>query len=106
MNTEYSGQPYLVDEYGGIKWDPETQGDMSLSKAQNLTSWGYGDAVHSEDEFFTRLEKLTDVILSMDHICGRTVCISMTDLPSSTHPDSAAYSQENRMVMTSDSGIN
>lgn len=68
--TEYSGQPYLVDEYGGIKWDPETQGDMSLSKAQNLTSWGYGDAVHSEDEFFTRLEKLTDVILSMDHICG------------------------------------
>ena len=26
--------------------------------------------VHSEEEFFTRLEKLTDVILSMDHICG------------------------------------
>ena len=68
--SEYSGQPYLVDEYGGIKWDPETQGDKSLSKSQNLTSWGYGDAVHSEEEFFTRLEKLTDVILSMDHICG------------------------------------
>lgn len=70
LEADYEGQPYLVDEYGGIKWDPETQGNGSLSKSQNLQSWGYGDAVHSEDEYFARLEKLTQAILSQDHICG------------------------------------
>ena len=33
-------------------------------------SWGYGDAPKTLDEFYTRLEALTDVILSFDHICG------------------------------------
>ena len=70
LEADYEGQPYLVDEYGGIKWDPETQGNSSLSKSQNLQSWGYGDAVQSEDEYFDRLEKLTQAILAEDHICG------------------------------------
>ena len=29
--------PYLVDEFGGIKWNPSQQ----MESAQN-TSWGYG----------------------------------------------------------------
>jgi len=43
--VKYNGQPYLVAEYGGIR--PTTL-----------------------EEFYARLEKLTDVILSFDHICG------------------------------------
>lgn len=42
--SSYDGQPYLVDEYGGIKWDPETQGEGALDQGQNLVSWGYGKA--------------------------------------------------------------
>ncbi len=60
----YAGQPYLVDEYGGIKWIPRED----LVYADN--SWGYGDAPQTLEEFYTRLEGLTDVILSYDHIVG------------------------------------
>jgi beta-galactosidase/beta-glucuronidase len=37
----YEGQPYLVDEFGGIKWIPETD------EAFADNSWGYGDAPRS-----------------------------------------------------------
>ncbi len=58
----YHGQPYLVDEYGGIKWIAREQ------FAAN--SWGYGQGPATLDEFYARLEGLTDVILGFDHICG------------------------------------
>ena len=60
----YAGQPYIVDEYGGIKWIPRED----LVYAED--SWGYGDAPQTLEEFYTRLEGLTDVILSYDHITG------------------------------------
>ncbi len=60
----YAGQPYIVDEYGGIKWIPRED----LVYADN--SWGYGDAPQTLEEFYTRLEGLTDVILSHNHIVG------------------------------------
>ncbi|MEJ5310477.1 MAG: sugar-binding domain-containing protein [Anaerolineae bacterium] len=60
----YAGQPYLVDEYGGIKWIPRAD----LVYAED--SWGYGNAPQTLEEFYTRLEGLTDVILSYDHIVG------------------------------------
>lgn len=68
--SSYIGQPYLVDEYGGVKWDPSTQGDVSLSTAQNLESWGYGQAPRTETEFLSRMMALTDVLLSLDHVSG------------------------------------
>ena len=45
--------PVFMSEYGGIRWvmDDDNAG------------WGYGASVLSEEEFFTRLEGLTDVIL-------------------------------------------
>lgn len=58
----YGGQPYFLDEYGGIKWIP--------GAAYSEKSWGYGDAPKTLDEFYTRLEALTDVILSYDYIIG------------------------------------
>ncbi|HNT75769.1 MAG TPA: glycoside hydrolase family 2 TIM barrel-domain containing protein [Anaerolineae bacterium] len=60
----YAGQPYLVDEYGGIKWIP------SAERVYAENSWGYGDAPQTLEEFYTRLEGLTDVILGFDHIVG------------------------------------
>lgn len=60
--VEYDGQPYLVDEYGGIKWvDGQEYSEIS---------WGYGDAPKTLEEFYERLEALTDVILGYGHICG------------------------------------
>ncbi|BDD12805.1 beta-glucuronidase (plasmid) [Fulvitalea axinellae] len=61
----YAGQPYIIDEYGGIKWVPKSKRKDSASN-----SWGYGNDPKTEEEFFTRLEGLTDVILSFDHIWG------------------------------------
>lgn len=60
--VEYDGQPYLVDEYGGIKW--------VVGQQFSDISWGYGNAPKTLDEFYERLEGLTDAILSFDHICG------------------------------------
>ncbi len=61
---EYRGQPYLIDEYGGIKWIP------SPDQKYAPDSWGYGEDPTTLEEFYTRLEALTDVILGMPHICG------------------------------------
>jgi beta-galactosidase/beta-glucuronidase len=61
---EYRGQPYLIDEYGGIKWIPSPDQKFAPD------SWGYGEDPTTLEEFYTRLEALTDVILGMPHICG------------------------------------
>lgn len=58
----YAGQPYFVDEYGGIKW---VSGNQFSER-----SWGYGNGPKTPEEFYTRLKELTDVILSYDHISG------------------------------------
>jgi beta-galactosidase/beta-glucuronidase len=59
--AKYNGQPFMVSEYGGIKWatDPAYK-----------NSWGYGNAPKSLDELYTRTEKLTNAILKYDHISG------------------------------------
>jgi len=64
LEIEYSGQPYLVDEFGGIKWIPRVE----LQFAQD--SWGYGDDPKTLDEFYARLEALVDVVLGQEHITG------------------------------------
>ena len=60
----YTGQPYLVDEFGGIKWIAD--------EAQRFSekSWGYGDAPRSLDEFYARLEGQIDALISHGHIVG------------------------------------
>ena len=58
--------PYLIDEFGGIKWNPSQQ----MESAQN-TSWGYGEPPHSLEEFYARLEGLVNIVLSLsDHVWG------------------------------------
>ena len=49
--------PVFMSEYGGIRWVMD----------QDNAGWGYGSSVLSEDEFFARLEGLTDAILENPH---------------------------------------
>ena len=60
--VEYEGQPFVLDEYGGIKW--------VVGQEFSEKSWGYGNAPKSLEEFYERLEALTDAILYYDYICG------------------------------------
>jgi beta-galactosidase/beta-glucuronidase len=64
FDIAYQGQPYIVDEFGGIKWIPRE--DLVFAE----DSWGYGEDPQTLDEFYTRLEGLVDAILSYEHICG------------------------------------
>ena len=50
--------PIFVSEYGGIKW----------VVGEDPAAWGYGKAVKSEEEFFARLEGLTDALLDNEDI--------------------------------------
>jgi beta-galactosidase/beta-glucuronidase len=70
FDAEYKGQPYYIDEFGGIKWNPETQLDPSVATGQNLHSWGYGEAPKSLEEFYDRLEGLVTALVDHDHIAG------------------------------------
>ena len=67
---DYDGKmPYVFDEYGGIKWTNEE--DMKRASNDRGVSWGYGNAPKSLKEFYTRLEGLTDALLSLsEYICG------------------------------------
>ena len=64
QTVRYTGQPYLLDEFGGIKWVPEDRREY----AEN--SWGYGKATQTLEEVYDRLEKQVDAILSLPHIVG------------------------------------
>jgi beta-galactosidase/beta-glucuronidase len=61
--ADYAGQPYLVDEFGGIKWIPE-------ARQYAANSWGYGNDPTTLDEFYARLEGLVDAVLAHEHIAG------------------------------------
>ncbi|MDR2040240.1 MAG: beta-glucuronidase [Bacteroidales bacterium] len=60
--------PYLIDEFGGIKWVKDQEKQMENSQTQ---SWGYGRPPASLEEFYTRLEGQVDVVLSLsEHVWG------------------------------------
>jgi beta-galactosidase/beta-glucuronidase len=60
----YAGQPYIVDEFGGIRWTPpEKRGKL-------LEGWGYGTAPGDLPEFYSRLEGQVDALLSLEHVAG------------------------------------
>ena len=59
--ANYNGQPYMLDEFGGLGWIP---------KEERANSWGYGAQIETEDEFFKILEKEVDAIIASKHITG------------------------------------
>lgn len=55
VSVPYRGQPYLVSEFGGIRWNPHVDpGDAS---------WGYGAGPRTLDEFYERFEGLCSALL-------------------------------------------
>ncbi|MBQ8551708.1 MAG: beta-galactosidase [Clostridia bacterium] len=65
--VKYDGKmPYMVSEYGGIKWNPDMgQGNRDMKK-----SWGYGNAPQSMEEFCERYCKITAAIMATPNIMG------------------------------------
>jgi len=59
----YDGQPYLIDEFGGLGWIPPER------RAADNT-WGYGNAIKTEEEFFSILKAEVDQIKAVKRICG------------------------------------
>lgn len=58
----YNGAPYFISEYGGIKWAPEFE--------NSATSWGYGNAPRTIEEYVERYTGLTDILIHTKKICG------------------------------------
>ena len=59
--ADYEGQPYMLDEFGGLPWIP---------KEERANSWGYGSNIETLDDFYSILEKEIDAILACPHIVG------------------------------------
>jgi len=57
----YMGQPLVVSEYGGARWD---------TASREGPAWGYGDTPNTEEEFVARFAGLTDVLLGHPHMAG------------------------------------
>lgn len=55
---EYHGEPYMVSEYGGIRW------------SQDEKSWGYGDTPKSVEEYVERYCSMIRILAANPHICG------------------------------------
>ena len=62
-----TAMPYLLDEFGGIKWVREQNEQTGNSNA----SWGYGEPPHSLEEFYARLEGQVDALMEIaDNVWG------------------------------------
>ena len=53
--------PYMLDEFGGIKW---VKGQDQATGNSNA-SWGYGEPPHSLEEFYARLEGQVDALMEI-----------------------------------------
>ena len=58
---KYDGQPVFMSEYGGFLWNEEDGND---------SSWGYGIAPKTKEEFIERYRDYTDVILDNEYMMG------------------------------------
>jgi beta-galactosidase/beta-glucuronidase len=64
ISLPYRNQPYMVSEFGGIWWNAEHDpGDRT-------TSWGYGAAPQSIDEFYYRFEGMCSALLDNPAMFG------------------------------------
>jgi beta-galactosidase/beta-glucuronidase len=64
----YAGQPFMVSEFGGTWWNPDTIGDSAGHDRD--ASWGYGEPIGSEAEFYGRFRGLIEALLSNPDIFG------------------------------------
>lgn len=67
ISQPYNGQPYFCSEFGGIWWNPEA---VQLAGTDRAESWGYGQRVKDEAEFYDRFTGLVDVLLDDPRMFG------------------------------------
>nr|WP_026930816.1 sugar-binding domain-containing protein [Glycomyces tenuis] len=63
ISLPYSGQPWFCSEFGGIWWRPDATASTSFDERGGDSSWGYGKAPESEEEFHRRFAGLTGALL-------------------------------------------
>jgi len=61
-SVPYSGQPYFCSEFGGIWW--------STTEEANATSWGYGQAPATIEQWYERASGLFDALASNPKMFG------------------------------------
>ena len=59
--AKYNGQPYMVDEFGGLPW---------IKESERASSWGYGSNIDKIEDFYSILEKEIDALKSCKHVVG------------------------------------
>ncbi|MCP2048948.1 UNVERIFIED_ORG: beta-glucuronidase [Paenarthrobacter nicotinovorans] len=70
-SVPYAGQPYFVSEFGGIWWnEAEARQAAGVAGTDVESSWGYGQRVSSEEEFYTRFDGLCGVLLENPDMFG------------------------------------
>ncbi len=57
----YDGQPYMVDEFGGLPW---------MNEQDRKKSWGYGETIKTLEDFYKALEGEVDALKESKHVCG------------------------------------
>ena len=60
----YGGQPYINDEFGGLKWIPKGRGNYSDR------TWGYGDDIKTEEDYYRILGEEVAIMASLTNMCG------------------------------------
>ncbi|WP_432535561.1 glycoside hydrolase family 2 protein [Kineococcus arenarius] len=69
-SVPYGGQPWFCSEFGGIWWRPDTEASDSSADRGAESSWGYGQAPRSEEEFHERFAGLTAALLDDPLVFG------------------------------------
>ncbi|GAA0611820.1 beta-galactosidase [Kribbella sandramycini] len=61
ISQPYAGQPYFCSEFGGIWWNAAKAAAGKSGNSED--SWGYGQRVADEEEFYRRFAGLCDALL-------------------------------------------
>jgi len=60
--AKYDGQPYIIDEFGGLPWIRQSD--------RKSNSWGYGEELGTLDDFYSTLQAEIDALKGNPHIAG------------------------------------
>lgn len=59
--SKYAGQPYMIDEFGGLPW---------IKKEERSNSWGYGGQIDNIEDFYNILDKQVKALKASKHVVG------------------------------------
>lgn len=62
--VKYESQPYINDEFGGIKWIPKNM----VPYADD--SFGYGEDLKTEEEFYSLIAAEVEIMLKIENLSG------------------------------------